>query len=110
MRSNTAVLLRRAEEMARGFSLQHDDILADEALLRAAIAMVQYSQKAHLAAVEHVKDCPKDRRFLEMTRKRLIRAENHLRLRLIASVARKCQVLKDERLLKTADLALALLQ
>ena len=120
--TGSASLMRFAEETARRLNEQHDELLADEALLRAAIAMVQYSRKAHRAAVETAKESAKDSRFVEITRRRFVRAENHLRLRLMATLARKCEVLgeaqarqraassNDERLLKTADLAQALLQ
>jgi hypothetical protein len=107
--TDSAQLLRLAQVTARGLNEQHEELFTDEALLRAAIAWAQYAQKAHLAAVEHAKDSAKDRRFVEITRRRRIRAENHLRMRLTATIARKCEVIKDERLLKVAGFALALL-
>ena len=120
--SRSVELVRIAEEAAKGLSQQHEKLLAEEALLRAAIAWVHYAQKAHWAAIEDARESAKDEPFVEITRRRLVRAENHLQLRLIASIARKCEGLReaqarkraassnDERLLKTADLALALLQ
>lgn len=75
--------MRFAEETARELGEQREGLLKDEALLRAAIAWVQYAYQAHIAAVEHAKHSAKDRRFVEITRTRLIRAENHLRIRLL---------------------------
>jgi hypothetical protein len=100
-------LLRLAELTAKDLSAQHEELLTDEALLRAAIAWAQFARNAHLALIERLKDCPKDGRFLEVARRRRIRTENYLRLRLTATIPRKCELMNHERVLKVAELALA---
>ena len=102
-------LFRLAEATARGLAEQHESLETDEALLRAAIAWAQFARNAHLAAVERVKDFPKDGRLLEAARRVRMHAESHLRIRLTAVIVRKCELMKDERLLNVADFALSLL-
>jgi hypothetical protein len=102
-------LLQLADATARRLVERREELLRQEALLRAAIAWAQGAQKAQQAAVERAKESAKDSRFVEITRKRRIRAEDHLRLRLMATIAWKCEVTKNEGLLKTADFAPALL-
>jgi hypothetical protein len=79
--TGSAALMRFAEETARELGEQREGLLKDEALLRAA--GVQYAHQAHIGAVEHAKHSANDRRFVEITRTRLIRAENHLCMRLL---------------------------
>ena len=101
-------LFRLAEASARGLAELNEGLSTDEALLRAAIAWAKIARDRHIAAVEGAKNSPNAARFLETARRRRIRAESHLRLRLTAVIARKCELLKDERLLNVAGFALSL--
>ena len=102
-------LFRLAEMVARRLAEQHEGLRKEEALLRAAIAWAKYAQRAHLKLVEQAKTCSEVKTVTEAARRRRIRTAQHLRLRLTAVIARKCGLMRDERLLKVADLALSLI-
>src|SRR5262249_13998331 len=102
-------LFRLAEAVAQDMGKQHEGLRNEEAMLRAAIAWAKYARTVHLNVVERAKVSAKARIFVEPARRRRIRAAQHLRLRLTAVIACKFGLMKDERLLKIADLALSLI-
>ena len=95
-------LFRFAETVARRLAAQHEDLRTDEALLRAAIAWAEFTENSCQAVVERAKKSRKARAFVEPARMRRIRAEYHLRRRLTEVIARKRQIMNDERLLSLA--------
>ena len=102
-------LFRVAETVARKMAEDYEGLRDEEAKLRAAIAWARCARTAHLRIVARANTCAKARIFVEAARRRRIRAARHLRLRLTAVIARKFGLMKDERLLKVADLALSMI-
>ena len=80
-------LFRFADAIAKRLAEQHEGLRTDEALLRAAIAWARFAWDCHRKALERAKTCPKARVFVETARRRRIRAQEHLRLRLSVVIA-----------------------
>jgi hypothetical protein len=80
-------LFRFAEAIAKRLAEQHEGLRTDEALLRAAIAWTRFARDGHRAALESAKNCPEARVLVDTARKRRIRAEELLRLRLAVVIA-----------------------